>query len=145
MRERHGTLYRGEGVPGGWKWALDTFKYYLLGREFTLETDHRPLQWMDRMWDTNARITRWYLLYSLISLLSSMFLGKLTPLPTSSPAYQREILGWGCVMAMYWATHNFYRQCLHWSIKASTMLYWFSMLSLFVIFTESVHGLSYLA
>ncbi len=43
------------------KWALDTFKYYLLGREFTLETDHRPLQWMDRMRDTNARITRWYL------------------------------------------------------------------------------------
>ncbi len=34
-------------------------------------------------------------LYSLISLLSSMFLGKLTLLPTSSPAYQREILGWG--------------------------------------------------
>lgn len=43
------------------KWALDTFRYYLLGREFTIETDHRPLQWMDRMRDTNARITRWYL------------------------------------------------------------------------------------
>lgn len=43
------------------KWALDTFRYYLLGREFTIETDHRPLHWMDRMQDTNARITRWYL------------------------------------------------------------------------------------
>lgn len=43
------------------KWALDTFRYYLLGREFLLETDHRPLQWMDRMRDSNARITRWYL------------------------------------------------------------------------------------
>ena len=43
------------------KWALDAFRYYLLGREFLLETDHRPLQWMDRMRDSNARITRWYL------------------------------------------------------------------------------------
>ena len=43
------------------KWALDRFRYYLLGREFLLETDHRPLQWMDRMKDSNARITRWYL------------------------------------------------------------------------------------
>lgn len=43
------------------KWALDAFRYYLLGREFRLETDHRPLQWMDRMRDSNARITRWYL------------------------------------------------------------------------------------
>ncbi|XP_034565107.1 uncharacterized protein LOC117830889 isoform X4 [Notolabrus celidotus] len=43
------------------KWALDSFRYYLLGREFTLETDHRALQWMQRMRDTNGRITRWYL------------------------------------------------------------------------------------
>ncbi|KAG5852333.1 hypothetical protein ANANG_G00061280 [Anguilla anguilla] len=43
------------------KWALDTLKYYLLGREFLLETDHKALQWMDRMRDSNARITRWYL------------------------------------------------------------------------------------
>ncbi|KAL3977676.1 G protein-coupled receptor [Sarotherodon galilaeus] len=43
------------------KWALDTLKYYLLGGEFVLETDHRALQWMSRMRDTNARITRWYL------------------------------------------------------------------------------------
>lgn len=43
------------------KWALDTLKYYLLGREFVLETDHKALQWMDRMKDSNARITRWYL------------------------------------------------------------------------------------
>ena len=43
------------------KWALDTLKYYLLGAEFVLETDHRALQWMNRMRDSNARITRWYL------------------------------------------------------------------------------------
>ncbi|XP_037831815.1 uncharacterized protein LOC119617061 isoform X2 [Kryptolebias marmoratus] len=43
------------------KWALDSFKYYLLGREFTLETDHKALQWIEKMKDTNGRITRWYL------------------------------------------------------------------------------------
>ncbi|KAK5906849.1 hypothetical protein CesoFtcFv8_004757 [Champsocephalus esox] len=43
------------------KWALDSLRYYLLGREFTLDTDHKALQWMGRMKDTNGRITRWYL------------------------------------------------------------------------------------
>ncbi len=43
------------------KWALDSFKYYLLGRKFTLETDHRALTWLGRMKDTNSRITRWFL------------------------------------------------------------------------------------
>lgn len=42
----------------GVKWALDTLRYYLLGREFVLETDHKALQWMNRMKDSNARITR---------------------------------------------------------------------------------------
>ncbi|XP_026050763.1 uncharacterized protein LOC113037671 [Carassius auratus] len=43
------------------KWALDSLRYYLLGREFTLETDHKALQWLEKMKDTNGRITRWYL------------------------------------------------------------------------------------
>ncbi len=43
------------------KWALDTLKYYLLGRDFSLETDHRALQWLGRMKDSNARVTRWFL------------------------------------------------------------------------------------
>lgn len=43
------------------KWALDSLRYYLLGRTFTLETDHRALQWLGKMKDSNARITRWYL------------------------------------------------------------------------------------
>ncbi len=43
------------------RWAILTLLYYLLGREFTLCSDHAPLQWLHRMKDTNARITRWYL------------------------------------------------------------------------------------
>ncbi|KAM9360126.1 uncharacterized protein ABDE67_000748 [Symphorus nematophorus] len=43
------------------RWAVDALRYYLLGRPFTLCSDHAPLQWLHRMKDTNARITRWYL------------------------------------------------------------------------------------
>ncbi len=43
------------------RWAVLTLRYYLLGWEFTLCLDHAPLQWLHRMKDTNARITRWYL------------------------------------------------------------------------------------
>ena len=43
------------------KWALDKLRYYLLGREFTLVTDHAPLKWMATAKDSNARVTRWFL------------------------------------------------------------------------------------
>ncbi len=43
------------------KWAVLDLRYYLLGRKFTLVTDHAPLQWMARAKDTNARVTRWFL------------------------------------------------------------------------------------
>lgn len=43
------------------KWALDSLKCYLLGRKFTLETDHCALSWLTNMKDTNSRITRWFL------------------------------------------------------------------------------------
>lgn len=43
------------------KWALETLRYYLLGRRFTLVTDHAPLQWMARNKETNSRVTRWFL------------------------------------------------------------------------------------
>ncbi|KAI2658155.1 Transposon Ty3-I Gag-Pol polyprotein [Labeo rohita] len=43
------------------KWAVLELRYYLLGRRFTLVTDHAPLQWMARAKNTNARVTRWFL------------------------------------------------------------------------------------
>ena len=43
------------------KWALDTLKNYLLGRKFTLITDHAPLVWMARGKDTIDSVTRWFL------------------------------------------------------------------------------------
>jgi len=43
------------------KWALESLKYDLVEKDFVLETDHRALQWLDKMKDTNSRVTRWYL------------------------------------------------------------------------------------
>ncbi len=40
------------------RWAILTLRYYLLGWEFTLCSDHAPLQWLHRIKDTNAR-RRW--------------------------------------------------------------------------------------
>lgn len=43
------------------KWILESLRYYLLGREFDLETDHQTLTWINSMKDQKARLTRWYL------------------------------------------------------------------------------------
>lgn len=43
------------------KWALDSLRYYLLGRHFDLVTDHAPLKWMAQNKETNRRINRWFL------------------------------------------------------------------------------------
>ena len=40
------------------KWALETLKYYLMGRDFLLESDHKALEWLGKMKDSNACITR---------------------------------------------------------------------------------------
>ena len=40
---------------------LDTLKYYLLGRKFTLITDNAPLEWMAGGKDTNGHVTCWFL------------------------------------------------------------------------------------
>ncbi|XP_061754209.1 NHERF family PDZ scaffold protein 4b isoform X7 [Nerophis ophidion] len=43
------------------QWAVGAIRYYLLGRAFSLCSDHKPLQLLHHMKDANARITRWYL------------------------------------------------------------------------------------
>ena len=43
------------------KAATHTFRVYLLGRKFTIQTDHRALEWFDRLKYNNARLTLWSL------------------------------------------------------------------------------------
>ena len=43
------------------KLGVQAFRVYLLGRHFTIQTDHRSLQWLDRLKETNSRLTRWSL------------------------------------------------------------------------------------
>ena len=42
-------------------WAVKKFNNYLYGTEFTLETDHNTLQYLERAKFVNARVMRWSL------------------------------------------------------------------------------------
>ena len=43
------------------KLAIHHFRMYLLGRRSAVQTDHRCLEWLDRINKNNARLTRWSL------------------------------------------------------------------------------------
>eukprot|EP00731_Ephydatia_muelleri_P004432 Em0002g608a len=43
------------------KLATHAFRVYLLGKPFTVQTDHHALEWLDRLKEDNARLTRWCL------------------------------------------------------------------------------------
>ena len=42
-------------------WAVDKFHRYIFGREFVIETDHRPLTYLKISCTTNGRLMRWAL------------------------------------------------------------------------------------
>ena len=43
------------------KLGIEAFRFYLKGRTFTVQTDHRALVWLDKLKDTNSRLSRWSL------------------------------------------------------------------------------------
>ena len=43
-------------------WAVQRFEPYLYGVEFTIQTDHSPLQYLERVKSPSGRITRWAML-----------------------------------------------------------------------------------
>ena len=43
------------------KLSVQAFHTYLMGHTFTIQTDHKSLEWLDRLKDTNSRLTRWSL------------------------------------------------------------------------------------
>lgn len=42
-------------------WATKYFRPYLYGRKFKIITDHKPLQWLMNLKESNSRLTRWKL------------------------------------------------------------------------------------
>ncbi|KAL1271129.1 hypothetical protein QQF64_030147 [Cirrhinus molitorella] len=89
------------------KWALDSLKYYLLGREFIVETDHKALQWLERMKDTNSRITRWYLAMQPFRFVVQYVPGKANATADFLSRYVSEAPeGGGSVMASDLATQQ---------------------------------------
>ena len=42
-------------------WAVETFRYYLFGRRFKLQTDHSPLVWLNQVKNKNRKLLRWSL------------------------------------------------------------------------------------
>jgi transposase InsO family protein/predicted aspartyl protease len=42
-------------------WATKYFRHYLYGVRFTLETDHKPLVWLNSIKEPNAKLMRWKL------------------------------------------------------------------------------------
>jgi hypothetical protein len=42
-------------------WAVETFRYYLFGRKFKLQTDHNPLVWLNQVKNKNRKLLGWSL------------------------------------------------------------------------------------
>ena len=43
------------------KLGVQAFRVYLLGRAFVVQTDHRSLEWLNRLKENNTRLTGWNL------------------------------------------------------------------------------------
>lgn len=42
-------------------WSIKSLRVFLEGRSFVVESDHAPLQWLDKIKLTNQRLLRWSL------------------------------------------------------------------------------------
>ncbi|CAC5380411.1 Retrovirus-related Pol polyprotein from transposon 297,Steroid 5-alpha-reductase DET2,Retrovirus-related Pol polyprotein from transposon 17.6,3-oxo-5-alpha-steroid 4-dehydrogenase 1,3-oxo-5-alpha-steroid 4-dehydrogenase 2 [Mytilus coruscus] len=58
-------------------WAVKSLWVYLEGKEFAIETDHAPLQWLQRMKMSNQRLLRWSLTLQELKFRISYVPGKL--------------------------------------------------------------------
>jgi hypothetical protein len=56
VESRHSTIER---ELLGVVWGVEHFRPYLLGKKFTLKTDHKSLVWVEKLKETSAKICRW--------------------------------------------------------------------------------------
>lgn len=73
-------------------------KKWSAGREVILETDHKALQWLERMKDPKSRITWWYLAMQPSRFVVLYVPGKAND---TDNAVSEVPEGEGCVMAKY--------------------------------------------
>ena len=66
-------------------WALRFFHVYLYGQSFTIQTDHQPLAWLQRMRNTNSRLTCWAIAVQPYCSQLSIGVGLPTTTPMGSP------------------------------------------------------------
>jgi len=57
-------------------WACRHFRPYLLGKNFTIVTDHKPLTWMFSVKDPSSRLLRWRLLLEEFDYTTEYKAGK---------------------------------------------------------------------
>lgn len=67
--------------------AVQAFDPYLMGHRFTIETNHRSLEWLNNLKDSNPRLTRWSLFLQSYFFKSSIILEATMEMQTDSPAY----------------------------------------------------------
>ena len=58
-REKHYSVIERECLAI--VWSVQKFQSYLYGKEFSLETDHQPLTYLNKAKVANARLMRWAL------------------------------------------------------------------------------------
>jgi len=63
-------------------WACRHFRPYLLGRKFTIVTDHKPLTWMFSVKDPSSRLLRWRFLLKEFDYTIEYKAGKRTLMQT---------------------------------------------------------------
>ena len=56
--------------------VVKTLRNFLEGKEFTINTDHAPLQWLHKMKTSNQRLLRWSLILQEFSFTISYIAGK---------------------------------------------------------------------
>lgn len=103
-------LYGGERGPEN-QVGHGLFQYYLMGRELTLQTDHKALQWLLGMGDTNFCATQWYLIMQPFhfTVQHSTSMADLMWQQTTSPAIPARLLKGKSMQWLHWQPHTEYR------------------------------------
>ena len=60
--------------------SCQTLREYLIGKEFSIETDHFPLQWLNKMKEQNMRLLRWSLILQEYRFTITHISGKINVL-----------------------------------------------------------------